>query len=481
VNVNLEPCCPENPAVNKLDIGIGCSTDYTIPIVGQIINYFGYCYTIASVGSTNEGCIPAYQYYNTCSDCGPCITPTPTVTPTNTATPTATATPTNTATSIPNVCNQYRIENNTESSISISWFECDDNIFYDVLESGNQITFCSNQFYGLINYSSGSLFDLGLCPTPTPTSTATPTSTPTSSGGGGGGGAPSDPSSVYYDGNGNYSTDFSYLESNFESTLSIDPIVKGFTFSTWVKSNWLPGLGYPADFMKMSAPSLSAGCGPNSKDVITLSYDSETYQDGIFIVADWCQSDSYKSVSYFASLTEYGNDLITNIAPTPGQNSPWNSSTNNQFINITFTIDGSATFVNTSGDQSQSGVIYWNGQPLYTQETPPTIGSTSMFLSSFNSGSSIMLGGWRWARAHWQDQTLFCDMALNSGVINSVLYAGGTPVSDVTSILGRGRMFNYNEPYLNAWLDSTGVPLITLSRVGINLTSPIRDSQNYVA
>ena len=483
MTLDLDSCCPENPAANKIEVGIGCSTEYTFPIVGQIIKYYGYCYTITNVSSANEGCRPTYQYYNTCSDCGPCITPTPTVTPTNTAT--STGTPTNTATSIPDVCNQYRIENNTESSISISWFECDDNIFYDVLESGNQITFCANQFYGLINYSSGSLFDLGLCPTPTPTSTATPTATPTSSGGGGGGGTPSNPSSVYFDGDAiTYINNYSYLESSgVEPNLSIDPIVKGFTFSTWVKSNWLPGLGYPADFMKMSAPSLSTGCGTDAIDRITLSYDSETYQDGIFIEAVWCQSDSYKSVLYWAGVSDptNGNDSITNLSQPPGTQSPWNSGSNSQFINITFTIDGNAGFVNNPGDQSQSGVIYWNGQALYTQESPPASGSTSMFLSSFNSGSAITLGGWRWARAHWQDQTLFYDGVLNQGAINSVLYAGGLPVSDVTLALGRGTMFNYNEPYTDAWLDSSGVPIITLNGVNLNLVRPFRDPNTYVA
>ena len=68
--------------------------------------------------------------------------------------------------------NQYRIENNTESSISISYYDCAGVLQSDPnLGSGQQITFCANLSYGPIEYSSGSLFDLGLCPLPTETQT----------------------------------------------------------------------------------------------------------------------------------------------------------------------------------------------------------------------------------------------------------------------------------------------------------------------
>ena len=87
-------------------------------------------------------------------------------------------TPTPTSTPVPNVCNQYTIDNQTESSISISYYNCSGTYISDNLGSGNQITFCANQSYGLIDYSSGTLTDLGLCPTPTPTGLP-PTATPT--------------------------------------------------------------------------------------------------------------------------------------------------------------------------------------------------------------------------------------------------------------------------------------------------------------
>ena len=68
--------------------------------------------------------------------------------------------------------NQYRIENNTQSSISISYYDCSGVLQSDPnLGSGQQITFCANLSYGPIEYSSGSLFDLGLCPLPTETQT----------------------------------------------------------------------------------------------------------------------------------------------------------------------------------------------------------------------------------------------------------------------------------------------------------------------
>ena len=92
-------------------------------------------------------------------------------------------TPTPTSTPVPNVCNQYTIDNQTESSISISYYNCSGTYISDNLGSGNQITFCANQSYGLIDYSSGTLTDLGLCSTPTPTATLDPSvATPTPTG-----------------------------------------------------------------------------------------------------------------------------------------------------------------------------------------------------------------------------------------------------------------------------------------------------------
>ena len=103
-------------------------------------------------------------------------TPTPTGTEGTTPNPTATNTPTPTPT--PNVCNEYRIENNTETSIGVSWYDCSGVLqSYPNLGSEQQTTFCSNLSYGPIEYSNGSLFDLGLCPTPTQTQTPTPTPT----------------------------------------------------------------------------------------------------------------------------------------------------------------------------------------------------------------------------------------------------------------------------------------------------------------
>ena len=138
----------------------------------QNSTYPGYLYNdnlVALTCSSDES-------FGSCFDDTVCsIPPSPTPTTTTTLTATPTATP------IANVCNQYTIENNTESSISINWHDCDDIVIFDNLGSGNQITFCANQSYGLIDYSSGSLFDLGLCPTPTPTQTPTSTTTLTAS------------------------------------------------------------------------------------------------------------------------------------------------------------------------------------------------------------------------------------------------------------------------------------------------------------
>ena len=95
----------------------------------------------------------------------------PTVTPTPTPEPTFTPTPTPTTTFI---CREYRIENNGETSIGISYYDCSGVYQSDSnLLSGNQITFCANQSYGLIDAGGGSLFTLSPCLEPTPTPTPT--------------------------------------------------------------------------------------------------------------------------------------------------------------------------------------------------------------------------------------------------------------------------------------------------------------------
>jgi hypothetical protein len=95
----------------------------------------------------------------------------PTVTPTPTPEPTFTPTPTPTTTFI---CREYRIENNGETTIGISYYDCSGVYQSDSnLLSGNQITFCANQSYGLIDAGGGSLFTLSPCLEPTPTPTPT--------------------------------------------------------------------------------------------------------------------------------------------------------------------------------------------------------------------------------------------------------------------------------------------------------------------
>jgi hypothetical protein len=106
VSVNVTACCNENPAVSKIDVGVGCSESIpSVPTVGQVISYYGFCYEITAVSGIIQGCAPTYQYYNVCSDCQVCATPTPTPTitrtPTLTPTPTLTRTPTLTPTLTP--------------------------------------------------------------------------------------------------------------------------------------------------------------------------------------------------------------------------------------------------------------------------------------------------------------------------------------------------------------------------------------------
>lgn len=141
--------------------------------------------TLSPVGNCATGSCPPPVTPTQTSSNTPTPTPSSTIgtTPPNTPTPTQTPTVTNTPSMTPTQsgeCLEYRIENNTESSISISWHDCDDIVILDSLGSGNQITFCSNTGFGPIETGGGTLFTLGPCsttPTPTPTLTQTPTPT----------------------------------------------------------------------------------------------------------------------------------------------------------------------------------------------------------------------------------------------------------------------------------------------------------------
>ena len=87
---------------------------------------------------------------------------------------TTTTTTTSTTTTIAPICNEYTIDNQTESSISVSWYDCYGVFTEDPnLGSGQQTTFCADTSYGPIEYSSGSLFNLGSCTTTTTSTTTT--------------------------------------------------------------------------------------------------------------------------------------------------------------------------------------------------------------------------------------------------------------------------------------------------------------------
>ena len=99
--------------------------------------------------------------FSNCSACNPTTT-------------TTTAAPTTTTTTAAPTCIEYRIENNTETSIGISYYDCNGTYVSDNLGSGNQLTFCANTGYGAIETGGGTLFTIGSC-TPTTTTTSTTT------------------------------------------------------------------------------------------------------------------------------------------------------------------------------------------------------------------------------------------------------------------------------------------------------------------
>lgn len=141
--------------------------------------------TTAPVNCTYTGGTAVMVYPTTTStSTSTSTTAAPTSTTTSTSTTTDAPTTTTTTTTAAPACIEYRIENNTESSISVSWYDCDGVFTQDTnLGSGNQITFCADISYGAITNDPGSLFIIGSC-APTTTSTSTSTTTTTAAPGG---------------------------------------------------------------------------------------------------------------------------------------------------------------------------------------------------------------------------------------------------------------------------------------------------------
>jgi hypothetical protein len=270
------------------------------------------------------------------------------------------------------------------------------------------------------------------------------------------------------------------MSSGFESDIRIGSGATQFTFSTWIKPDWQPvGTYLPTSFLEMRAPSVSSGCGADSEDRISFSYDSESNGNQLWVEVIWCQSDNYKAHVFSAVVDDGPNSAITGL--NPGGSTSWNANSIPQFVNITFTIDGTGGFATTSGSASLAGKFYWNGQPLETLDTGIPTGTTTSYLTAYNNGSSIKLGGHYWANAHWQDQTLFYNGLISASDINTILYNSGLPNTDLApAFTPGGVMFNYNEPYNNAWKDSTGIPPITLNANGVNINAPVRDDIIYV-
>ena len=91
--------------------------------------------------------------------------------------PCATTTTTTTTTTAAPVCDQYEIQNFTESAIGISYYNCSGTYITDSIGSGNNLLFCSDVAYGAIDAGGGTLSNVGDCTggTTTTTTAAPPT------------------------------------------------------------------------------------------------------------------------------------------------------------------------------------------------------------------------------------------------------------------------------------------------------------------
>ena len=152
----------------------GFRADPTTGYIFEVLDYIACGGGYLATSMTGEGSEICNEVY--------CVT---TTTTTLAPTTTTTLAPTTTTTTVVSACIEYRIENNTETSIGISYYDCNGVYQSGELGSGQQTTFCANTSFGPIEYSSGQLFIIGACATttttvaPTTTTTLEPTTTTT--------------------------------------------------------------------------------------------------------------------------------------------------------------------------------------------------------------------------------------------------------------------------------------------------------------
>jgi hypothetical protein len=102
------------------------------------------------------------------------VTVTSTGTCTNAITQTIPCATTTTTTTAAPVCDQYEIQNFTESSIAYSYYDCDGINTLGSIGSGNNLIFCAAVSYGAIDAGGGTLTNIGSCAGGTTTTTAAP-------------------------------------------------------------------------------------------------------------------------------------------------------------------------------------------------------------------------------------------------------------------------------------------------------------------
>jgi hypothetical protein len=133
------------------DISAVAVTEIPSPTTTTTTTVIYYCNLSGTAVVTESSC--TLEGTAACTDC----------TTTTTSTTTSTTSTTSTTTTL-YPCNEYRIENNTEVSIGVSWYDCNGVLQSDPnVGSGNQLTFCANLSFGPIETGGGSLFDLGAC------------------------------------------------------------------------------------------------------------------------------------------------------------------------------------------------------------------------------------------------------------------------------------------------------------------------------
>jgi hypothetical protein len=180
---------------------------------------------------------------------------------------------------------------------------------------------------------------------------------------------------------------------------------------------------------------------------------------------EYTKSSFTKQYDSYAILNTSSNSSITGIFAT-GQ-SAWNVNTSPTFSMITMMFDGN------QGSSNNWITWYWNGLTLSSTSSvvagwDPNEAANFFFNSKISPNTPYIpatvsgwVGGYRFPRAHWQDNLFFWSSTMSQSVIRQYLWNNSNPLCDYSSYFPGSIYWNFNgaDPYTSV----SGGPITLIS------------------